>query len=430
MTALTNQPVNRLETWQCTEPSHESLASFSEHQWYRTAGYLLASLLQNAGYSQQAQLKILGEFAEIIAPHLGLPPGLGTRHWQSFMTDDHNPIELSWDFHTGTQQPTIRYSIEPIGLDAGSAADPNNTKAPLLFKRSILKGFPHVNTELFKHFENTLGSLWEDGLPEGHRSTIFWAFDLKEGQNTAKAYFFPGAVARATNRSNFEVIHDAISSAPTWKFSDLKPLHTFINFMQQHKELALEVEMLALDLVNPAQARLKIYFRCRRTEFSTVRKIMSLGGAIENLDGGLEKLKALWDSLLGTQGHHDDMPLPHNNHRTAGILFNVEFKVQSTTPKVKLYIPARHYAKSDQQVIEAVAGFLNGEAEKLGHSDLTRKYTASYASCLHKVFNTYDLSSSLGIHTYIGCSVQSDGNLRVVTYFNPQQHKFRSNVYA
>ncbi|CAH0045015.1 unnamed protein product [Clonostachys solani] len=430
MTALTNQPINRPETWQRTEPSHESLASFSEHQWYRTAGYLLASLLQKAGYSQQAQLRILGEFAEIIAPHLGLPPGLGTGRWKSFMTDDHNPIELSWDFHTGTQQPTIRYSIEPIGLDAGSTADPNNTKAPLLFKRSILKASPQIETELFEHFEKTFGSRWGDGLSEGHQSTIFWAFDLKESQNTAKAYFFPGMVAQATNRSNLEVIHDAISSAPTWKFSDLKPLYTFINFVEQHKELALEVEMLALDLVDAAQSRLKIYFRCRQTDFSTVHKIMSLGGVVENLDEGLGKLRALWHSLLGTQGQPDDMPLRHNSHRTAGILFNVEFKVQSSTPKVKLYIPARHYAKSDQQIIETVTGFLNGEAKKLGHSDLTKKYTASYASCLYKVFNAHDLSSSLGIHTYIGCSVQSDGNLRVVTYFNPQQHKFHGDIYV
>ncbi|VUC31889.1 unnamed protein product [Clonostachys rosea] len=430
MTALTNQPINRPETWQRTEPNHESLASFSEHQWYRTAGFMLASLLQNAGYTQQAQLRILGEFAEIIAPHLGLPPGLGTRRWQSFMTDDHNPIELSWDFHTGSQQPTIRYSVEPVGLDAGSSSDPNNTKAPLLFKRSILKAFPHVDTELFEHFEKTFNSLWEEGLSEGHRSTIFWAFDLKEGQNTAKAYFFPGPVAQATSRSNLEVIHDAISSAPTWKSSDLKPLHTFIEFVDQHKELALEIEMLALDLIDSAQSRLKIYFRCRRTDFSTVRNIMSLGGSVDDLDDGLEKLRALWDSLLSTKGRPDDMPLPYNNHRTAGILFNVEFKVQSTAPKVKVYIPVRHYAKSDQQVIETVAGFLNDEATKLGQSDLTKKYTASYASCLYTVFNPYDLSSSLGVHTYIGCSVQNDGKLRVVTYFNPQQHKFHGDVYV
>lgn len=31
------------------------------------------------------------------------------------------------------------------------------------------------------------------------------------------------------------------------------------------------------------------------------------------------------------------------------------------------------------------------------------------------------LSNGLGVHTYVGCSIQSEGDLRVVAYVNPQQ---------
>lgn len=38
------------------------------------------------------------------------------------------------------------------------------------------------------------------------------------------------------------------------------------------------------------------------------------------------------------------------------------------------------------------------------------------------------LDSSLGVHTYIGCSIQDKGNLRLVSYLNPQQAKLKSHI--
>ncbi|KAI1012040.1 hypothetical protein LB503_004411 [Fusarium chuoi] len=111
-------------------------------------------------------------------------------------------------------------------------------------------------------------------------------------------------------------------------------------------------------------------------------------------------------------GVSEDVALPHKNHRTSGILYNVEFRTNSTTPKVKIYIPVRHYAKSDAQILEALGRFLAEQTSKLPDVVIESAWTKS---------GEERLSNGLGVHTYVGCSIQSEGDLRVVAYVNPQQ---------
>ncbi|KAJ3526647.1 hypothetical protein NM208_g11091 [Fusarium decemcellulare] len=362
---------------------------FNIHQqyWYQTVGYPLVVFLDSAGYSFQSQASILHHFSNLVAPHLGAAPILGQPQWKSFMTDNHTPVELSWDFHTGTSQPTIRYSIEPIGLDAGTASDPHNNKAATAFTRGALQTFPDTDTTLFKHFQTCFGQGWTKDSPEGHRSTMFWAFDLKESATTNKAYFFPGVVAHTTNTSTLDVISDAINSAPECSTESLRSFDVFADFVEQHPSLDLEIDMLALDLIHVSKSRLKIYFRDRRTNFHAVREIMSLGGQIQGqeFETGIQNLKRLWDALLRTHDVPDDASLPRRDHRTAGILYNVEFRMNSVTPKVKVYIPVRHYAKSDLQIIGALKGFLIDQVSKQPDLQVEPVYAKRYSECLQNI---------------------------------------------
>ena len=45
------------------------------------------------------------------------------------MTDNHTPVEFSWDWGCANDEPTVRYSIEPIGCNAGTPKDPLNEHA-------------------------------------------------------------------------------------------------------------------------------------------------------------------------------------------------------------------------------------------------------------------------------------------------------------
>ncbi|KAF5712830.1 tryptophan dimethylallyltransferase 1 [Fusarium mundagurra] len=338
-----------------------------QQYWNQIVGSTLERFLSSAEYDSQSQSRILDQFSNLVAPSLGSSPALGEPIWKSFMTDNNCPVELSWDFHTGNSQPTIRYSIEPIGPEAGTAADLHNEEAAADFVRRATRAFPDMDTALFDHFYEYFNGRWNADKPEGHRSTMFWAFDLKESITTNKAYFFPGLVAHAMDKSTLEVVADAITSAPGCQPENISSFSSFATFVHERQHLGLEMDMLALDLVPVEKSRLKIYFRDRRTDFRSVTEMMSLGGRIhgQEFDVGMRNLRNLWEALLGMTGVSEDIPLAHKSHRTAGILYNVEFRMNSTTPKVKIYIPVRHYAKSDSQIIEALGDFLAGQTSRL-----------------------------------------------------------------
>ncbi|PYI09175.1 aromatic prenyltransferase [Aspergillus sclerotiicarbonarius CBS 121057] len=390
--------------------------------WWQTTGYVLSVLLQDARYSDGAQQRILAFFSRSIAPHLGIANEPGAQRWQSFMTDNHNPIELSWDWHTGNRSPTVRFSIEPVGSNAGTQVDPDNEYADALFRNVLRQTLPTTDWQWFDHFDRMLApDLAPKGYMEGHPSKIFYAFDLGENDITSKAYFFPGFKARATNQTNLQVLAQAIRTAP--HCTDHRQLGAFAIFEDFANDIStppLEMDMLAIDMIPAVDSRLKIYFRNRQTSFASIRQMMTLGNRITtpSLEVGLQNLRRLWGALLGQAGVLDDTPLPGGNHRTGGILYNMEFRPGSSAPKIKIYIPARHYAASDWHVITALNEYMygvNGQSQKPN--------MPTYADAFRKVF-THDALHERGLHTYIACSVQAGGDLRVVSYINAQSEKF------
>lgn len=154
--------------------------------------------MYNAGYSPELQHRDLKFFAQVVAPSLGVSRGImastgDVSPWPSFMTDDGTPIEMSWDWGTKDGPPVIRYSIESIGLDAGTALDPNKLRAGPVFQERLTHALPQINLEWFHHFEEFLGvsNCGDASLLDGHKSYIFYAFDLSSTGTTAKVYFFP-----------------------------------------------------------------------------------------------------------------------------------------------------------------------------------------------------------------------------------------------
>ncbi|RMJ03547.1 hypothetical protein BHE90_013089 [Fusarium euwallaceae] len=415
---------DRVKAWPLAKATTQGIVDPHQQYWYLTVGHALTTFLVSAGYGHEDQVNFLYHFAKMVIPYLGVSPISGLPRWKSFMTDNHTPIELSWDFHTGTEQPTIRYSIEPVGLNAGTPEDPNNDRASVDFKQSLTQAFPNIDSTLFNHFQAFFSSRrCAKSSPERHSSTMFWAFDLKKGEIMNKVYFFPGAVAYTTNQSELAVISDAIRSAPGWRSQNLGCFETFVDYMNQHSDLRLEIDMMALDLVPSESSRLKVYFRDRRTNFQAVRDTMSLGGRVAcpspDFEEGMHKLRQLWNALLGTANVTDDTSLPYKGHRTAGVLYNVEFRRHKEMPNVKIYIPVRHYAKDDQHIARTLTAFLCDEANQQQDCRNARACEKHYMECLRNTFGLEALTGSLGLHTYIGCSIQPGGKLRVVSYVNP-----------
>lgn len=375
-----NQHPDKPKTaWQQITSDIQSQINRHERYWWQRSGYALGVLLENAGYTDAAQVKILEFFAQRIIGSLGVANESGAQRWKSFMTDDNNPIELSWDWHTGVERPTVRFSIEPIGLGAGTPEDPRNERAAEEFKESILQALPDTDMSWFDHFEAFFSEGMARNSVEGHSSKVFWAFDLGEKELTSKAYFFPGYRARATNQSNLQAISDAIASAPSCTPEKLGALNIFSNFVNETKRVGrppLELDMLAIDMIDSSKSRLKIYFRNRLTDFRSVCETMSLGGRIagQDMDVGLGELRRLWNLLFDQESESEDKPLGQANHRTAGILYNVEFRLGGKAPKAKIYIPVRHYARTDEQVMRSVSLFMDRQgAQRLGKIKVAAK---------------------------------------------------------
>ena len=350
--------------WHRVDAEFPQLHGGHERHWWKKSGFLLAVLLYQAGYSSHAQYRILKFFAAVIVPSLGdtVEPTSGANPWKSFMTDDGNPIELSWDWHTGAQSPTIRFSIEPFRALAATTMEPQNRAAAFQFHQALLQSLSRVNVEWFDHFEKIFnsGDIPHDSAPEGHCSRIFYAFDLAEENITTKAYFFPGYAASATGQTNMAIVSQAITTAPYCTPEKLEALSIFQEFAVAQSYSMFEIDMFAIDLVDPLFSRLKIYFRNRETSFSSVRRTMTLGNRIQTstMTHGLQNLKRLWKALFQLDEASDDAALPTRNHRTAGILYNVEFGLGNATPQVKIYIPVRHYAGSDRAILHALEEYL------------------------------------------------------------------------
>lgn len=386
-----NSPVNTKESSTPTIWSQVNKKTSLEYHgdfWWRKSGRLLSALMSEAGYNNSRHREVLEFFASMIAPFLGPARVRGCWEWKSFMTDDHHPIELSWDWHTGKQSPTIRFSIEPVGVDAGTLQNPDNQFADEEFRRVMMQSLPNLDKEWLQHFSNALApESCAGGIMEGHPSKVFYAFDLGAKEITPKLYLFPGFVARATNQTNLEVITKAICTAPHCSntVENLPGLSIFQSFVNDPSTPPLELDMLAIDLVRPLNSRLKIYFRSRETSFQSIRQTMSLGGRVDNatLQLGLQNLKKLMNLLLETQDLPESCSLPGNSHRTAGLLYNVEFRLGGGAPKVKIYIPVRHYARSDETILRGLKEYMYGENGQAQNGEILSR--PSYDHAFHTI---------------------------------------------
>jgi DMATS type aromatic prenyltransferase len=102
--------------------------------WWNTTGKIFAQMLQRAFYPLHQQYRYLSFFYTVILPELGPAPSfdMSSSVWnaaknrtnelslpalpsrfRSYMTDDHSPMELSWQFDKDGGAVT-RFAIDPV----------------------------------------------------------------------------------------------------------------------------------------------------------------------------------------------------------------------------------------------------------------------------------------------------------------------------
>ena len=286
------------------------------------------------------------------------------------MTDDGTPIELSWgwDFARQEQAPMVRFSIEPIGLYAGSSLDALNVRTGLTLFSRLQHILPHYDLEWFEHFSNhllvqdkTANNTLINETQISHQSQIFAAFDLQQNGILAKAYFLPSVKAAETGLSKLDLMARSISRLQGRNGTDLEAFNVLQDFILSSAHLRIDAEILAIDCVVPDHSRLKIYVRSPQTSFDSVCQIMTLGdeSCLRLLSDNLNELRHLWDAVMSTGVRKDScQPLEYVAHRTAGILYNFEIRPGKQEIVPKVYIPVRHYGQSDLVVMSGFQSWL------------------------------------------------------------------------
>ncbi|KAH3305137.1 hypothetical protein KXW39_000394 [Aspergillus fumigatus] len=399
--------------------------------WWRETGPVMSKLLAKANYPLYTHYKYLMLYHTHILPLLGpRPPLENSTHpspsnapWRSFLTDDFTPLEPSWNVNGNSEaQSTIRLGIEPIGFEAGAAADPFNQAAVTQFMHSYEATEVGATLTLFEHFRNdmfvgpeTYAAL-RAKIPEGeHTTQSFLAFDLDAGRVTTKAYFFPILMSLKTGQSTTKVVSDSILhlalKSEVWGVQTIAAMSVMEAWIGSYGGAA-KTEMISVDCVNEADSRIKIYVRMPHTSLRKVKEAYCLGGRLtdENTKEGLKLLDELWRTVFGIDD--EDAELPQNSHRTAGTIFNFELRPGKWFPEPKVYLPVRHYCESDMQIASRLQTFFG----RLGWHNMEK----DYCKHLEDLFPHHPLSSSTGTHTFLSFSYKKQKGVYMTMYYNPR----------
>jgi DMATS type aromatic prenyltransferase len=376
-------------------------------------------------------------FAQFIIPSLGPHPSLREKEkiWESFINDDHTPIEFSWNWNANQEHPTLRYAIEPIGEGAGRSEDFYNTRRAQLLVKQVAARYNTVNSEWFEHFVRELLPRKQHAHhQDDHPSQMFLAFELRSPIPALKAYFMPLQRATEGNETTLALIERSLRRLPDSSdglmrgFGKLKAYLAILP--EPHKP---QVEILAMDCTDPKNARIKVYIRSVETSFDNVKQMMTLGGSIPGpLVKAAQSLRFLWRSVLSLDSStRDHDPLACNNHRTAGIIYHFDFRLGSDVPKCKVYIPVKHYGKDDLQVSVGFDRYLRSRNKGVyGYSYLEAVSRLWYVDSINYQYNVLTktnhsshrrLSDGLGFHTYISASFEGE-DLSVTSYIQPETY--------
>jgi DMATS type aromatic prenyltransferase len=373
-------------------------------------------MLQLANYSTTEATTQLDFLQTCVVPFLGKRPrrwGWGTK-LQSFMTDDGMPIELSWSW-TGPRGPVVRYSFEVMNRPKRSRMSPWNC---LHQAEEITKDSNERFLNLASHWCNGFDRYWynliqailvqdpqlpandgsttnnREGLDSTRRkstdpsltSQIFWAVDLVGGARQLKVYHVLDSRAQSLNCSKADLAMLALRKLSL----DEKMWRAIEYSMNVVESKKLEVEMLSYDCVDPSASRIKVYFRSRKTSFRDVMSILRATNIYhtaetlndEKLVGeDVDVLRQLWRSVITPAADfNENDELPQQEHRTAGILFYYEFKPGSETIRPKVYLPVRHYGRSDAAIARGIHAVLEA------NSMMIRAEYVNYESAIHRIW--------------------------------------------
>ncbi|KAK0120212.1 hypothetical protein ONS95_011618 [Cadophora gregata] len=398
--------------------------------WRGKVTTLFENLLSTAEYPVELHGQYLAFLNNLIVPSLGPQPSPSST-WTPHLTKEHSPFEPSWNIQGDKQQ--IRFTLEPVGREAGTASDILNQAHPLSFVESLAasKLCPSLNTTWWKHFTFELflsnpeiECLQELSPPARVTPTCFLAFDLPFEQFSPilKAYLFPHRRARLSGKTNTQCVIEAVKklNSPTISvFSALSQIEAFLDTKQPTpqqssdtmvvsnlggEEHGKSIEMVAIDCIDPSKARIKLYVKENVSSFANVRNIFTLGGRRcgFEIDEGLKAVEKFWVALFdGTE---------NMNLKPAFLFLGLEVVPGVEMPDVKLYIPAWTCPFRDKEITSRPSGYFTSENWDVG---------STFDDDFQKISETSEGGSAKASYTYLSFAYSVAKGPYVTLYYSP-----------
>lgn len=345
----------------------------SDHQfWWDTTGRLFAKLIEGAGYTAAEQYRELFFYALWVAPELGPSPDEEgqVRRWRSTGTPDSTPIDFSWEWGLdGTG--VVRYSFEPIGEHAGTALDPLNQYATESWVSRLKQHglVPSLDLEWYRHFTNeillspevvrekTAQGFIEETTPKA--GTVV-ALDIEKGGPVMKIYIYPGLKAAELGISNLDVVAQSIRNLPAKQYQSIQAnVEPLLEYLYEGTEKwGFETGILSIDLLDPKEARIKIYIRAPHTTVDYLMDALTLGGRHDLTAAYSQEvigdLKDLWQAFLGDAPAKLSADVP--GRASPGFYYTVRAG-KPVSPK--MYLSPFTFCKNDADVLNRLHTFFS-----------------------------------------------------------------------
>ncbi|VUC37198.1 unnamed protein product [Clonostachys rosea] len=407
--------------------------------WWQLTGPHLATMMELAGYGAERQFEALLFHYHWVVPYLGPQPNPdGTVKWKSLLGAEGSPIEYSWKWNQPGGQPEVRHCFEAINEFTGTSLDPLNQLANRELLHRLQEPVKSLNLEWCNHFvatlyDHDLSKYATDSSKGAHvTSTIFTAIEFLQNSYLFKTYFLPRKIGQF-GPASMSVWKESLAGLELENEARAS-LYDFLDNNEQGK--LLSPFMIAVDDVEPAASRLKLYFQTPRTSFNSIREVMSLGGKIQVPEKSLRDLRDLIVSAAGLADDFPDdaeLPLPEYNPAAAdnftelpillqGSLYYFDIALGAKTESlgIKYYASARRYAGSDLSWARGVMSWMRSKGRG--------EYCDKYLSLLESFSPHRSLGGDTGIQAYMSCMFKAGGELDVTSYVSPEAfHPNRQN---
>jgi DMATS type aromatic prenyltransferase len=326
-------------------------------------------------------------------------------------------MEYSCKWNTRSSSPEVRYYIESIAQDAGTSRDPLNFRNSKTILNALTTRIAGLDLTLFNHFAEAFKL---DDLESHIQQTIsstFLAFEHLKSGFMAKAYFLPTDDAQGNPPSLSTFVKPVRAVYP-----DSPALEEVLKFLSTNTEnTKMTADMLAVDCIDPAKSRLKLYVGSSHTLFESIVSTMTLGGNIKCTPAAINDLVELfrlvldlgeefsWKSELSVQNAFDQ-GLAHPFDLYGKMIYYFDIAPGTLLPDVKLYIPVCRFGKSDLAVANGLKTFLDVRGRG--------KYTDGFIRVLDKLAEGHDRRHNHRVQTFIACAFQG-GSLSLTSYMNP-----------